>query len=154
MVIAGGYSNLNNIRECSNLPLVKATIKDGQLGLIGGWNNRMALVPVVLKLKAISPFLQPGTSMYDCDVVNVTTQRWVSRKNILISIHVFINVNKSAFSQTRFMPERHSEDVAEDEAQPQILSIHSEFEKTRVVFHRKNIVDINVIVVIEVLQEA
>lgn len=33
----------------------------------------MALVPVVLKLKAMSPFLHPGTSMYDCDVVNVTT---------------------------------------------------------------------------------
>lgn len=52
---------------------VKATRNEGKLGRIGGWNKRIAFSPVVLKENAMSPFLHPGTSMYDWDVVKVTT---------------------------------------------------------------------------------
>lgn len=38
----------------------------------------MAFSPVVLNEKAMSPLRQPGTSMYDWDVVKVTTYFWVS----------------------------------------------------------------------------
>lgn len=48
-------------------------MKDGRWGRMGGWYSRMAFSPVVRKLKAMSPFRQPGTSMYDWLVVKVTT---------------------------------------------------------------------------------
>jgi hypothetical protein len=45
---------------------------------MGGWYRSIAFSPVVLKLKEMSPFLHPGTSMYDWLDVNVTTYFCVS----------------------------------------------------------------------------
>jgi len=53
-------------------------MKEGWLGLMGGWYRSIAFSPVVLKPKEMSPFLQPGTSMYDWLDVNVTTYFCVS----------------------------------------------------------------------------
>lgn len=60
-------------RRIFHSPLERMTVKAGWFALIGGWCKRTALSPVVLKLKAKSPERQPGTSMYDCVDVNVTT---------------------------------------------------------------------------------
>lgn len=56
-------------------------MKDGRWGRMGGWYSRMAFSPVVRKLNAMSPLRQPGTSMYDWLVVNVTTYVCVSATN-------------------------------------------------------------------------
>jgi hypothetical protein len=61
-------------------------VKAGWFALMGGWCRRTALSPVVLKLNAKSPDRQPGTSMYDCVDVKVTTYFCVSVKTPEISI--------------------------------------------------------------------